>query len=176
MSAADENGRLRDYAGSVDVFDPEIGIRGWAADRGDPGRAVTVRLVVAGVELLRVTTGQSRPDVAEALDLDTDAVGFAMPPEAFDAFLGLPDVYAAARPEIYVEDSHDPLPGLAEMPVVARCRFLAQRRGMPNAAADPFSDIGATLGVLGTEAFLLSLEPQPGNLGSHRFHRGIPEA
>ena len=53
-------------------------ISGWAVDRGDGARSLTIIVFVDGQPLVHGSTGLPRPDVAEVLRLEDATAGFAM--------------------------------------------------------------------------------------------------
>lgn len=54
--------------GQIDRFDPVTGIEGWAIDLTDPGRILTVELLIGDAIVAAVQTDHVRQDIAEALN------------------------------------------------------------------------------------------------------------
>jgi hypothetical protein len=76
--------------GLVEMLDERTGVAGWAIDRADPTRPITLALWVNDVRVATTETGIERPDVCEALGAD-GRPGFRFPPETGEMIL------AAAR-------------------------------------------------------------------------------
>lgn len=62
--------------GQIDRFDPVTGIEGWAIDLSDPGKILTVELLIGDAIVAQTLTDRIRGDIAEALNADVYG-GFA---------------------------------------------------------------------------------------------------
>lgn len=69
--------------GQIDKFDPVTGIEGWAVDLADTDTALIVELLIGDAVVAQTTAERSRPDIAEALNLNVMA-GFAFPDDISD--------------------------------------------------------------------------------------------
>jgi hypothetical protein len=72
--------------GSVDAFDPQVGLTGWCVDRGGAARELEVELLVNGVAFALTSATLPRADASEEMGME-GRFGFCFDPSVFDSFL-----------------------------------------------------------------------------------------
>ena len=133
--------------GQIDRFDPITGIEGWAIDLADTDTVLTVELLIGDAVVAQVPAGRSRPDIAEALNLDIRA-GFAFADDISERIVDLAESGTQGALRIRIAGTPYLLPSLTPPPDL---RLLLSGMGGLNTDGYRGFDMMARLSALRAE-------------------------